>query len=136
MCSVFALAAILSLTACKNAESPLIGSWQVTSATWGGVEIDINQLIENVKKIAPEMAEAFECAKNSSANLYKDHTYNVTSTGTCKADQLGEKGTWSYNDKDKTVTVKSDGGESVTLTYSNGKLSFTQDGTTVYFTKK
>lgn len=131
---VFAIAALMALTSCQNAESPLVGEWSITSVSYLGKEFNVQDFIETIQAFQPQGAEDLEEWSAGTLVIAKNHTYTIKFTSIVD-DEEPEKGTWSYNGG--ILTLKPDRGEGpLKFKYADGKLSAEELGATIYMTKK
>lgn len=127
---VFAIAALMALTSCQNAESPLVGEWGLTGVSYMGQDYDVQAFLKKF----PLLDEFLEDYAAGTLVIAKNHTYTIKFTSIVE-DAEPENGTWSYNGG--TLTLKPDSGEGpVKFKYADGKLSAGERGATLYMTKK
>ena len=101
------LVAVMAFAFAACGGSPVVGTWKVTSATFGGVSVDIEEV----------MGEG----NSSTIEIKKDGTVIMTSV--MEGQTMTEEGTWEFEDDVLTITAE---GSSSTLSYEDGKLVMTQ----------
>ena len=101
------LVAVMAFAFAACGGSPVVSTWKVTSATFGGVSVDIEEV----------MGEG----NSSTMEIKKDGT--VVMISVMEGQTMTEEGTWEFEDDVLTITAE---GSSSTLSYEDGKLVMTQ----------